>query len=196
MKFNKLRTYTASVGFSFIEIIGAMAILSIALVVLMDNQTRSMDMTQRAFKLDRAVSLAESKMSELMSRIKLRGIIDIKDEETGQFEGEDFADYSWKYWKTSVVPPDFAALAGQMNADAEGGESQDGGLLAGPMKNITQAWSQALFEIHVEVSWKRGNQEKALELVTHVIDPNASQNMDQLVQGISSALSGGGETED
>ena len=53
-------------GFSFLEVLGAMVILSMSMVVLMENQSRSLHLTQKALRLDQATSLAISKMSLLI----------------------------------------------------------------------------------------------------------------------------------
>ncbi len=160
-----------------------MLILSMGLIVLMDNQTRSMKLTSKASSLDQAITLASNKMSELTLTSQTKGIDALKTQEEGEFEDEFNSGYKWKYFKSNVPVPDFAKLLQTTNS-SESEKNPVDTSLAGPMQIIVQTWSQSIFELRVEVLWQDGTKEKSYTLVTHLIKPNASQGIEQLLQGI------------
>lgn len=162
-------------GFSFIEIMVAMLILSISLIVLMDRQARSMDLVGQAKFRDHATTLAMSKLNELTQEAEEKGVNTLKDRETGEFDQEAYPGYKWRYWKAKVPTPDFLGMLGAMGGDSEeatGGASNEA-LLAGPLQGITKVWGNALHELHVEVLWDEGKSQKSYALVTHLIASDA-----------------------
>ncbi len=173
-------------GFSFVEVMAAMVILSISLVVLMESQSLSMDLVGRARTLDTAVTLADSKMTELSQLAAYKGVDILKPEETGQFDQEKHPGYRWKYTVVDVPAPDFAAL---LKVAFGGGDEKDSNaqLFAGPLQMIGKVWGQALKELHVEVLWNDGAREKSYELVTHLISSNAVTQINAAV----GAMTGG-----
>ncbi|MFH1018154.1 MAG: type II secretion system protein [Pseudomonadota bacterium] len=174
-------------GFSFVEVMVAMVILSISLVVLMESQSRSMDLVSRARTMDAAITLAESKMTELSQLAAFKGIDTLKPEEKGEFDQERHPGYRWKYTVLPVPAPDFGALFKLAFGGAEDEKNSNAQLFAGPLQMIGKVWGEALKELHVEVLWSDGAREKSYELVTHLI---AQDTMTQLNVAIG-ALTGG-----
>lgn len=94
------RLYTISGGFTLLEVMIAMAILSISLLAVYQSQSQSVSMTGNARFLTTASLLAQSRMEE----IKMTDPLNIKDS-SGDF-GEDFPDYTWKV-ELGETPVDF-----------------------------------------------------------------------------------------
>ena len=101
---------TSPKGFSFVEVIAALVILSISLVVLLDSQGRSMDLVSKARSLESGVTLAAAKMTELVQEAERKGVETLRDEEKGDFDQERYPSYRWRYWVAPVPQPDFKLL--------------------------------------------------------------------------------------
>src|SRR5262249_33299083 len=82
----KAKSRNCSRGFSFIEVMAAMVILSISLIVLMGTQSRSMALVERAQTLDYATTLANAKIVELTQEANTKGILSLKEEDSGDFD--------------------------------------------------------------------------------------------------------------
>ena len=135
-------------------------------------------------------------MEELKIQIETKGIKSIKSEEKGDFGNEKYPGYRWRYWKASVPAPDFAALAGSIEAsdtiDEIGGQDQGNeGLLAGPLSSIAKVWGNALQELHVEVTWGKESNPRSFRLVTHLIMPDATSQLQAALGGFA----GGGQQQ-
>ncbi len=180
-------------GFSFVEVLVAMVILSISLVVLINAQARSLDLVGRTRSLDKATTLAISKMTELLEEVKQKGLGTLRDEENGEFDQAKHPDFRWRYWKVAVPAPDFGAMLNAVAGTSEEDASNQGNaaLLAGPLKMIAKAWGEGLRELHVEVKWGTGKNERSYELVTHLIAQDAISQ----VQGLIGSLGGGGQQD-
>ncbi|MFH1261929.1 MAG: hypothetical protein V1495_00565 [Pseudomonadota bacterium] len=159
-------------AFSFVEVMAAVAILSISLIVLMDNQAKSMDMLGRARTADFATTLAIAKMTELIQTAKAKGVGALRDEDAGEFDQEKYATYKWRSWKTDVPTPDFEALITGMAGGKEEGK-KGAAASSGPLQAIEQVWGSALKELHVEVTWGEGRTPRSYELATQLIAPDA-----------------------
>lgn len=169
----------------------AVLILSISLIVLMDNQAKSMDMLGRARTADYATTLAITKMTELVTEVKEKGFGTLRDEETGEFDQEKYPTYRWRYWKVDVPPPDFEALIlGVAKEAGEGTEqNKNAALFGGPLQAISKVWGDALKELHVEVIWGEGRAQRNYELVTQLIASDAVSQIQNAVMGMTGGRS-------
>ena len=181
-------------GFSFVEVMVAMVILSISLVVLMESQTRAMDLVNRARTLDAAVTLAGVKMTELTQIAAAKGITELKQEEAGEFDQEKHPGYRWRYRMVDVPAPDFAALFKLSSGENDEQSSGNAALFAGPLQMIGKVWGQALKELHVEVLWTDGAREKSFELVTHLISPDAVGQINAAIGALTGGAAATGTT--
>lgn len=180
-------------GFSLVEVLGAMMILSIALVALIENQSSSLQMTKKSLLLDQATSLAQGKLAELTVQANSKSLSEFPESGEGEFEDEALERFSWRYQTQPVAAPDFAAMAKVAMGGDDTDTSNEGnaGMLDGPLKSVTEAWSKALLELRVEILWKEGNIEKNYAVVTHLVDEQVASNIAGMVKGMSQALGGG-----
>lgn len=176
-------------GFSLLEVMFALVILSMSLIALMQNQTQSITLAEKARSWDQATTLATTKMSELTQLAQDKGVDKLKPEESGEFDQAKFPTYKWHYWKKPVPQPNFQAIMGlaTQGQDESTNEKNNMGALAGPMQMISKAWSESLTELHVEVTWGEGESLRNFDLTTHLLaaDTNAR------IQGIVSVLGAG-----
>jgi general secretion pathway protein I len=180
-------------GFSFVEVMVALVILSISLVILFESQTRSMDLVSRANSIDVAVALAGAKMTELSSLAEQKGASVLKSDESGDFDQEKYPGYHWKYTLSSIPAPDFMALLG--HAQTTGGEENNAAessasMIAGPLQQISKMWAEGVKELHLEVTWKDGAREKSYDLVTHLIASDAMNQIQGFVNSIGKGKGG------
>ncbi len=186
-------TYRAKWGFSFIEVMVALVILTTSLIVLLDNQGRSMDLVRKARSADVAVELASEKMNELVAVSNEKGPTALKQEEGGEFDQEKFPGFKWRYRTLKVPTPNFAGLLGlAVGGDKENKDTSasNAALFEGPLQQIGKIWGEALRELHVEVTWPDGHGEKNYELVTHLISPDALGQVQGMVGGLGGQQGG------
>lgn len=172
-------------GFSLIEVMAAMIILSMSLIVLMQNQTQSISLAQKAKDWDLATTLASAKMSELTMLVEQQGFTALKTDESGEFDQEKFPTYKWRYWRQNVPQPNFQALMGMASGEArESGVSNNADALAGPLQMIGRAWSESLLELHVEVMWGNEASTRSFDLTTHLLANDTNRKIQAIVSSL------------
>lgn len=117
-------------GFTLIEVMIALAILSAGLVVMLRSTAGDVYTTQRAHMRSVSTELTRGKMYDLEEDLKIQGF-----QETDQEEDGDFSDQGWPQikWKAEIVKielPDMSALQ-QMQNGQGGGEDGEAGAGAG-----------------------------------------------------------------
>lgn len=182
LNFRKLSLMSPQQAFSFLEVMAAMMILSMGLIVLLGNQSQSIKLITKADQLDQAVYLATLKMSEITQIAKLKGIKAVPDDQNGTFEEtqSQSQDFSWHVYKTSVALPDFSKMMPTGSS-----ETANNAQMAGPMEMVMKTWQEAIFEVHVDVSWMDGKRKKSYELITHFIEPTSTNAISSLLQSLS-----------
>lgn len=83
-------------GFTLLEVMVAVSILAMVLVTLLGVKNRSMQDVLLADRMTTATLLAKREMTET-----LRNLVKAPGEEEGEFEEEEFKDYTWK---KSITP--------------------------------------------------------------------------------------------
>jgi|GEM_PF-1853918 len=123
-------------GFTLLEVMIALSILSLGLMVLLDAQGGGIGMTEYARDLTIGTQLARAKMAKLEQEIEDKQLqfgLDKSVCKDGDFseDGKDFARFKWRYCikKVEVAVP--TQLPGMGEAkDAEGQQKQGSSLLA------------------------------------------------------------------
>ena len=127
-------------GFSLLEVMIALGILTISLVILVQSQSDAVAMTREAERVLVASDLAKLKMSEAMLRLEEEGFQSSEVVEFGEFDdlgdeltnlefGREYEDYHWEYTITEIdiqLAGDLMSMVSEM--DGDGGL---GGLLGG-----------------------------------------------------------------
>lgn len=121
-------------GFSLLEVMIALAILTVSLVVLVERQAQSALATVEAQRVMVATDLAELKLSEAMLHLETEGFQTTEVVEFGEFDdlgdeltnlefGKELDDYHWEYTITEIdiqLAGDLASMMGE-SGDALGG---------------------------------------------------------------------------
>ena len=188
-------------GFTLLEVMIALGIMSLAMMVLVDTQSTAVLMTSESDRLRTATMLADEKMKEIVLLLEVEGWSSQDIEEEGEFEdfgNEEFrgdslhldydedhlSGYRWAYTVRSIdltLPTDLGAMAGDLAGGGYWGETDNepdvGGMPSlddfgfGPDK-IAEMLSPYLREVRVLVWWGDNEDElDQVELVHHVINP-------------------------
>ncbi|MEZ4704680.1 MAG: prepilin-type N-terminal cleavage/methylation domain-containing protein [Bdellovibrionota bacterium] len=178
-------------GFSLIEVLAAFVILSISIIVFMENQSLALRMVSRIDNQNQAIVLAQMKMAQTNLVIDKSGIQSIKDEEAGAFEGDESEGYEWKVLKRNVPAPDFISLMSSFSGETDDAQDQQLNQASqGPMKAITDIWGKALREIEIQVLWKEDDLPKSISLFSHYVDESALGQVDGLINALGQQLQG------
>ncbi|MBI2501260.1 MAG: prepilin-type N-terminal cleavage/methylation domain-containing protein [Deltaproteobacteria bacterium] len=150
-------------GFTLIEVMVAVAILSVSLMALMNLQSRSILASARAQRISVATLLARQKMALILLEIEKgipKGDFPDEKEEEGIFEEEDFQDYYWKLVIKTVELP-----------VPEGAEGKSE-IMGQVMKMLSEELSKSAREVRLIVGWKEfEEEEEGITLVTHIVNP-------------------------
>lgn len=134
------RAGAARAGFTLLEVVVALVILTMSLFVLVNAQASSVFMTTDSQRTLTATWLAQQKMTEALLRVEADGVQATDIEESGDFEdfggdgdfgesvdfGGEFDDYAWAY-TIRAVDIQLGDVSGQTDAmqDAGLGPSDD-----------------------------------------------------------------------
>jgi prepilin-type N-terminal cleavage/methylation domain-containing protein len=172
-------------GFTLLEIMIAMAILSISLLAIYHSVGISLRASGMAEKVDIANQLGRQKMAEIMMSLDediARGAFPDEKEEQGTFD-KPYERYKWAYQIRKVEIP-LTNLPGQ-EGGAPGGENAGGGGTPSPSgtqttpgiegqaanlaKVVSKKISDSIRELKLTVSWGEGEEdEDKIVLTTHL----------------------------
>ncbi len=170
-------------GFTLLEIMIAMAILSISLLALYTSMGNSLRISGQAETTNEATQLARQKMSEIIMSLDediARGAFPEEKEESGGFE-KPFEKYKWSYVIKKVEIPVLQPPSDQSEATI--GDSTDPADPAAPKDSseqkttpglenaaanmaqmVTKKISESIRELELKISW--GDSEEDGENVT------------------------------
>jgi prepilin-type N-terminal cleavage/methylation domain-containing protein len=172
---------SGSAGFTLVEIMISIAILSISLVSIYVAQGNSLRASGSAEKIQIASLLAQQKMNEKILEINKdmeKGLLpEDKAIESGNFEAP-FEAYRWEYSVRSVTLP-LAGGGGGAEAGTggagEGENTQGTGAQMAPesaqrsiAQIVTKKIQEAVREINVRIVWEELGEEQDIKVSTHV----------------------------
>lgn len=203
-------THTSdSLGFTLLEVMVAVALLSLGIVVLLQVQARSIQLAQQARNLSVATGLARAKLYDCEQDLRKKGFSIGDYDEEGRFEEAGFENFFWEChgYKPELPVPDATDIASGLGAggSAGAGDSSSGamsamagagdaagigaGMIAPVFSQMAQVVGEAIRELVVIVRWKEGDSWEQLQVTTHLVDKTGIQ---QLAAGMSAATGGGG----
>lgn len=127
-------------GFSLLEVMVALAILTVSLVIMVETQSSAVVLTREAERVVTATDLAKMKQNEVMFIVEQEGFQQADVYEYGDFDdlgqdaldvelGEDLEDYHWEY---SISEVDISGIGGAASAASDlDGDSAGGAGLSG-----------------------------------------------------------------
>jgi len=163
-------------GFSLLEVVIALAIMSLSLVVLLQAQGQALASAIRSKDLTIATVLARGKMIDIEQKLFHDGFVMNDVEDDGDFADEGFADIKWKS-RISEVELDLSTLQGlcgavggqggqnpqkeeQARTDCESTMASIGSLLGG----LTEEVARSIRAVELEVVWADGRYNQNMRL--------------------------------
>lgn len=167
-------------GFTLLEVLIAMAILSIALLVVIRAQNQGMLISRYQEQQITAATLARHKMTEVELELEKNGFPGDEKETCGKFDEEleekafEGYEYCWTLKKVELpLPMDEGGQGGE--GGAGGGQQAGAGALGLDPKAASDQLSKAVRALKLTIKWKMGAVEQQLPVVTHVVNTTQSQ---------------------
>lgn len=205
-------------GFSLLEVMVALAILTVSLVILAETQGSAVVLTNEAERMIMASDLAHLKLSEALLRVETDGFQIAEVYEMGDFDdlgdealdmefGPELEDYHWEYAITEIdieMLGDIATMTQELDQALGPGTDGDGGVPAAnnPMmdalaafgfgpEQITEMIGPFIREVRVRVWWGADSERAEEEGWEVVITTHAINPTGMMVPGAAAPLDGG-----
>ncbi|MDF1562209.1 MAG: prepilin-type N-terminal cleavage/methylation domain-containing protein [Deltaproteobacteria bacterium] len=174
-------------GFSLLEVMVSLAILSISLVAILNLHSGAVRMHNHAKFVSMATLLARSKMVDVEERIYAEDLSDFDETLHGDFKEEGYERFEWK---AVVVKPElefdatmieglFSQALGISPDEGSGGGAEGGllsslgggiqGMITGQIQTLQTTIEESVREVRLTVSWTDITGPSDLTVVTHVI---------------------------
>jgi len=168
-------------GFTLLEIMVALAILSSTLVVLIQVVTNNVRATNHSKMTTAATFLARGKMVDIEDLIYENGFTDSNEIENGNFKDQGFPFFRWEAAIERVELPSDVTQKAQDAATDKSQTAKDpmsaltgmmGGLMSTFLEPIRLGLQESVRRVTVKVFWdETGRPNQTLEVVTFLTDP-------------------------
>jgi len=189
----------SAAGFTLLEIMVAVAILSSTLVVLLQIVTNNIRATNHAKLTTAATFLARTKMSDLEDYILYEGFIDQNESKKGTFKEDGYPQFSWDTLIERIELPTDLTQKTQDAANDKTKDSKDpmammtgflGGIMSSFIEPIKNGLQESVRKVTVRVTWdENGRPNQSIEVVQYLTDP--SQIEKKMLLGGGAAGPGG-----
>jgi general secretion pathway protein I len=172
----------SSSGFTLLEIMVAIAILSSTLVVLLSIVTNNVRSTNHAKMTTSATLLARTKMVDIEDQILDNGFTDNDETAAGSFKDLGYPQFRWE---TSIERIELPSDLAQRSRDQATTQSQDakdpmslltgfmGGMMSSFIDPIRNGLQESVRKVTVRVIWdEHGRPDQNFEVVQYLTDPS------------------------
>jgi general secretion pathway protein I len=171
-------------GFTLLEVMVAVAILSITLVTLLSVVTSNIRATRHARLTTTATFLARGKMVELEDQVLENGFSTDDESADGTFKEQDHPEFRWDSIIERVELPADAALKQRDDATDKMKDSDNsnpmslisgflGGMMSSFIEPIRLGLQESVRRVTVHVSWDEwGRPNQTIEVVQYLTDPS------------------------
>ncbi len=192
-------------GFTLLEVMISLAILSVALSAVIGVNIGAMAISGKSKGIILAASLARSKMFDLEEELRIKGFPDFDEEIDGDFDAEGHPDYKWVAQIIKIKLPEYSAPQDIASVAQENrGSSSSLGIspttispemsaaMAGLPMFIKQI-ENAIREVKITVVWLEQEKENSLTVTTHFVNiPGMEMGIGgDIIQQVSSGSQGG-----
>jgi general secretion pathway protein I len=190
-------------AFSLLEVMVALAILTVGMVSLLQVQARSAQLAIEARELTVATMLARGKLYDCQTDLLKKGFSVGDYDEEGNFDDESYPKF---YWECHAFKPemptgdgvgDMASAASALGGAAGGDAAADNGaadmsmqMLAPVLQQMASVMGDSIRELVVIVRWGEGEDRRDIRVTTHVIDKTPVNGVAQMIQRQAGALGG------
>jgi general secretion pathway protein I len=174
----------ASSGFTLLEVMIAVAILSMTLVVLLEIVTSNLRATHHAKLTTAATLLARAKMIDLEDQILDTGFSNTDETGTGTFKEQGHPELAWD---SAIERVELPTDAIQKQKDEAHDKAQDsdstnpmsmisgfiGGMMGSFIEPIRLGLQESVRRVTVHVTWSEsGRPDQSIEVVQYLTDPS------------------------
>jgi type II secretion system protein I len=152
-------------GFTLLEVLIAMAIMSVSIGAILMLEGNNRDAMTRAEQMNIVAMLAKNKMVETELELEGASFEELSGESSGSFQAP-YEEYRWTRKIEEVEFPNLMEMAGQ----GEDGRVSQAEAMMGQL--ITKFLSNALREIAITVTYPRGSGEQDFVVSTYWVDLN------------------------
>jgi prepilin-type N-terminal cleavage/methylation domain-containing protein len=187
-------------GFTLLEIMVAVAILSATLVVLLQIVTNNIRATNHAKLTTAATFLARNKMSDIEDTILYNGFTSETETAKGTFKEDGYPQYRWESLIERIELPTDMTQKSQEQATKSSLDSKDpmkmmtgflGGMMSTFIEPIRIGLQESVRKVTVRVFWdETGRRNQTIEVVQYLTDP--SQIEKSMAGSIAGAAGGAG----
>ncbi len=188
-------------GFTLLEIMVALAILSSTLVVLLRIVTNNVRATNHAKMTTAATFLARTKMVELEDDVLYDGFIETNEFKNGTFKTDGYPQFRWETSVERIELPTNRAQQTQDEAKAASDKAKDpmammsgflGGMMSTFIEPIRIGLQESVRKVTVRVVWdETGRRDQSFEVVQYLTDP---AKLDLALTGGSAGAGAPGQT--
>ena len=168
-------------GFTLLEIMVAVAILSSTLVVLLQIVTNNVRATNHAKLTTAATFLARTKMSDIEDQVLYEGFISENESKKGTFKEDGYPQFSWDTLIERIELPTDMTQKTQDAAKDKTNDSKDpmammtgflGGMMSTFIEPIKNGLQESVRKVTVRVTWDEiGRANQSIEVVQYLTDP-------------------------
>lgn len=173
---------TGRKGFSLIEVLAAVAILSGVLFAVTRILSASYIYVSKIHNIYLGTELARLKLHDVEEIIKKDGLPEMETEEEGEFEENEYEDFKWKYSikKVFIPLPDISSSA----ADGTEGQAEEAaGMLSLAKGNIEDFFKERIRKLTLKVYWGEGEKESEKVVFTVFLTTPGTVKTFQQFQG-------------
>ncbi|MDP2344181.1 MAG: prepilin-type N-terminal cleavage/methylation domain-containing protein [Deltaproteobacteria bacterium] len=193
-----LKSTGRSLGFSLLEVMVALAILSVGLVTLVQVQARSAELAILGREMTVATMLARAKLYDCQVDLAKKGFSVGDYESEGNFDDEGHPTFFWECHAYKPEMPvgeggDLSSLMGGGDDAAAGGAPNPAGEMGmsflGPvLTQMSTVMGDSIRELVVIVRWGTGVDQQEMIVTTHVIDKGPVNGVAAMIAQQSRAL--------
>ncbi len=190
-------------GFTLLEVMISLAILSVALSAVIGVNIAAMSISGKSKGIIIAASLARSKMFDLEEELRIKGFPDFDEQRDGDFDTEGHPEYKWIAQIIKIKLPQYSAPQDIASVTQQGQGSSLLGIspttispemsaaMAGLPMFIKQI-EDAVREVRLTVTWTEQEKEQSLIVTTHFVNiPGMEMGVGgDMIQQISTGSSG------
>ncbi len=152
-------------GFTLLEVMIAMTIMTVAFAAIYTSQSESMILVRKTKERNIAGWLIHNKMVESEHLLEGKPFTELSKTESEKFK-TPFEEYTWKRDIKEIKFPDLPIASGK---DGDG-VPEPVRILA---KTLTKFFNSSLREMVITVTWQRGDGTQQISLTTYLVDLNA-----------------------
>jgi type II secretion system protein I len=152
-------------GFTLLEVLIAMAIMTVALSSILAVESGSINASARAKQMNIVAMLVKNQMIKTEYDIEGKTFDEVEKEKTEAFE----APYETYTWKRVVKEITFPTINPGSSDPNDTSVDQNAETMA---KTISQFLSKAIREVDVSVNWKKDGKDQSFTVATYWVDLN------------------------